>query len=235
MTTPEALLQLQLTDSAIDLIRHQMPRLPEVVAANEARAAVVAWEQQAKALHVRIAGFEAAIEESEHASTDITKHRTRLEQQLRTVIAPREAEALMHEIELLNGKRSLLDDSELEALEGLSAAEEQRTEHESLEAGLRDAADVASAAGAVATAASEADLAAKIIERDSIRASLDAATVGRYDSMRAQHNGVAIAKLNGLRCEGCHLDLSRGEVDDIKRSPADDLPECPNCGRLLVR
>ena len=46
---------------------------------------------------------------------------------------------------------------------------------------------------------------------------------------------MAIAKLNGLRCEGCHLDLSRGEVDQMKRLPADELVECPNCGRLLVR
>jgi len=29
--------------------------------------------------------------------------------------------------------------------------------------------------------------------------------------------------------------LSRGEVDAIKRTEADEIPECPNCGRLLVR
>ena len=235
MTTPEALLELQLTDSAIDEIGRRLPRLPDVVASNEADAAVAAWEQRRRALDAQIAGYESSIAATEAASETITKQTTRLQQQLKTVIAPREAEALMHEIELLKGKRSLLDDEELEALDGMGTAEAARAELDANEGALRSAAAAAKELADAARAASDVELAATISRRDAMRSALEPAVLSRYDAMRASHNGVAIAKLNGLRCEGCHLDLSRGEVDDIKRSGPEELPECPNCGRLLVR
>ena len=228
--TPQLLLELQLTDTAIDLLRHRMPRLPEAVAAAAAAGEVGAWERRATELAGEIAGFDAAISVSERSNEEISTHRDRLERQLKTVIVPREAEALMHEIARLNTQRAALDDDELEAMDGLAQAEAGLSEHAEVEDLLR-----MGAAAATARAASEAELAELIAARDALRARLDSATLATYDAMRGQHNGVAIAKLNGLRCEGCHLDLSRGEVDTIKRLPDDELAECPNCGRLLVR
>jgi predicted nucleic acid-binding Zn-ribbon protein len=233
--TPEKLLELQRTDSHIDLLRTRMPKLPEVVASVAADAEVAGWEREKATLGTRIAGYEAEITTSEQANEAIAKKRGRLEQQLKTVIAPREAEALMHEIALLNGQRSDLDDQELEAMDGLSQAEAALAEHAAKEAQIREAAAAAAATAASARAASEADIAESTVTRDALRAGFDAPTLARYDSMRAAHNGVAVAKLEGLRCDGCHLDLSRGEVDDIKRLPADEWVECSNCGRLLVR
>ena len=234
MTNSESMLQLQLTDTAIDLIRHRMPRLPEVVAAESAATAVREWTRRVDVLNATITEFEFVIATSEESNAGIARKRERLQQQLKTVNAVREAEALTHEIELLNARRSELDDAELEAMEGLASAEAELAEQAAAEEGLRVEAAGAAALAATAQAASNAQLEATTVERDALRAGLDAATVRRYDTMRSQHAGVAIAKLNGLRCEGCHLDLSRGEVDDIKRSASDDLPECPNCGRLLV-
>ncbi len=47
----------------------------------------------------------------------LTAQRSRLEAQLRTVVAPREAEALMHELETIGHRRDELDDQELAYLE----------------------------------------------------------------------------------------------------------------------
>lgn len=233
--TPSALLELQVLDSHIDLLRTRLPKLAEVVASASANAEVVGWQQRHNALQARIAELESAIASTEHESAGVATKRARLEQQLKTVIAPREAEALMHEIALMNTQRSALDDTELEAMDGLAAAEAQLAEHLNDEPRVRDAAAAAAQVAGVARAESEADIASSTDQRDVLRGQFDAAMLERYDSMRAAHGGVAIAKLNGLRCEGCHLDLSRGEVDDIKRLPADEIVECPNCGRLLVR
>ena len=233
--TPQLLLELQLTDTAIDLLRYRMPRLPEAVAAAAAAGEVSAWERRTTELAGEIAGFDAAISVSERSNEEISTHRDRLERQLKTVIVPREAEALMHEIARLNAQRAALDDDELEAMDGLAQAEAGLSEHAEVEDLLRMGAAAATAAAATARAASEAELARLIAASDALRARLDSAMLATYDAMRGQHSGVAIAKLNGLRCEGCHLDLSRGEVDTIKRLPDDELAECPNCGRLLVR
>lgn len=235
MTTPEALLQLQQTDSAIDRIRQWMPKLPEVVASDAASAAVVAWEKRSAALHSEIERLESSIGASEATGATITKQITRLEQQLKTVISPREAEALMHEIELTRGKRSAQDDEELEAMDSLGTAESSLAEHLAAEAAVRSDAAAAAELAAAARATSEAELTDKSALRDQMRADLSPDALDTYDTIRAQHNGVAIAKLNGLQCEACHLDLSRGEVDNIKRLGPEELPECPNCGRLLVR
>lgn len=229
------LLELQLADSHIDLVRMRIPKLPEVVAATAAAAAVTAWEKRAGSLRAKIAELEAAINASEQANATIAIKRDRLEKQLKTVIAPREAEALMHEIALLNTERSALDDEELAAMDALAEAEDQLAEHVAGEAAIRADAAAADELAAAARAASEADIDASTVTRDGLRDSLDAALLKQYDTMRGQHNGIAIAKLNGMQCDGCHLDLSRAEVDDIKRLPDDEMGECPNCGRLLVR
>lgn len=229
------LLELQQTDSKIDLLRTRMPKLPEVVAAAAAAAEVKAWEQRADVLRNKIAEHEATITAAEHSNATVGTKRDRLEKQLKTVISPREAEALMHEIALLNLERSALDDDELAAMDGMAEAEAELAEHTLREAAVRAAAAAADDTAAAARAASESEIATATVARDALRDSLDAALLKQYDTMRGQHNGIAIAKLNGMQCDGCHLDLSRAEVDDIKRLPDDEMGECPNCGRLLVR
>src|SRR4051794_33599768 len=226
MATAEQLLELQVNDTAIDQLRFRMPRLSEVVAAAAATAEVSAWEKRAAELRGQIEGFEGAISNSESASGAITAKRERLEKQLKSVISPREAEALMHEIAGLNAQRSALDDEELEAMDGLGAAEEALREHATKEAALRQTAADAAEAATAATASAEAELAERITARDAAREAIDQATVSRYDSMRSTHDGVAVAKLAGLQCEGCHLDMSRAEADDIKRLPPGELAEC---------
>ena len=233
--TSHRLLELQQTDSHIDLVRNRMPKLPEVVAAAAASGEVKKWEQRAAALRKKIADVEASITVAEAANATVGAKRDRLEKQLKTIIAPREAEALMHEIARLNAERSVLDDEELAAMDVLAEAETELATHIADESALREAASVADEGAAAARGVSQADIDSSVRARDALRSTFDEATLEQYDAMRGNHNGVAIAKLNGLQCDGCHLDLSRGEVDAMKRLPEDEVVECPNCGRLLVR
>jgi hypothetical protein len=70
--------------------------------------------------------------------------------------------------------------------------------------------------------------------RTGLRAELPPQLLTRYDSLRAQL-GVAVARLVGSRCDGCHLDLSAAEVEAAKAVDRAELADCPQCGRLLVR
>ena len=72
-------------------------------------------------------------------------------------------------------------------------------------------------------------------DRAATVAEVDPGDIDRYDSMRRQFGGVAVAPLNGRMCGGCHLDLSAVELDAVRAAPPDEMPECPQCGRLLVR
>jgi hypothetical protein len=231
----EALLELQLADTAIDQLRYRFGHLPEVLESNAVAAEFAAWQQRATALRQQIVDLEAAIAATEKQSAVLSAQRDRLERQLKTVISPREAEALMHEIATLTSQRSVLDDAELAAMEAVAADEAELDAHSEGHDDLYAKAVAAAEVADAARASTEAELAQRAAARDVLRGALDSAVLSRYDSMRVQFGGVGVAKLNGLRCEGCHLDLSRGEVDALKRNEGDEIPECPNCGRLLVR
>jgi uncharacterized protein len=230
-----ALWELQQLDTALDQLQRRLTKLPEAAALAEAerqlgehRAAVATTTQQ-------LTDAEATIDTIEHESETLTAKRTRLEQQLKIVTETRQAEALNHEIETLNTHRDELDDRELEAMDQQAQAEQRLAEL----AGQQDAVVAIRDTAAEQLATAQGDGAAEAQEltarRDATRAALGADDVDLYDRQRARHDGVGIAKLEGLRCTGCHLDLSRAEVDGFKALPADEEVDCPQCGRVLVR
>jgi predicted nucleic acid-binding Zn-ribbon protein len=230
-----AFLALQDIDTALDVITHKRPRLPEVIAHHDAAAALVDLHSRIAIAQQRIDAALAAIEAAEHAANDLTKKRTRLEAQLKTVIAPREAEALMHEIETINGHRGELDDQELAALEEqaegeatLASLSEQLPAHEAAVAQAKATLDTVHAAV-------DAEVVELRQQRTAIVEGLGAESTALYERVRKQFGGVGVARLEGSHCSGCHMDLSPRELDQVKAVPADTLAECPQCGRIIVR
>jgi predicted nucleic acid-binding Zn-ribbon protein len=230
-----ALLTLQDIDSALAAVANRRPRLPELAAHRAATAALVEHQARIATAQARIDAAQAAIEAAEHASADITTKRTRLEAQLKTVIAPREAEALMHQIATLNAQRDELDEQELAALDEQAAGDDERVTLVGTLPDLEAAAAATEAELHRATAeldAEEADLRGR---RPDALSLLTESEIAAYDRARQHFDGVAVARLEGHRCHGCHLDLSPAEMDVVKAVPADAMPECPQCGRYLVR
>ena len=96
------LLALQDLDSALDAIANKKPRLPEVAARQQAAGEVERLRGLVAAAQTRIDAAQAVIDGAEHEASALSTKRNRLEAQLKTVIAPREAEALMTEIATIN-------------------------------------------------------------------------------------------------------------------------------------
>jgi uncharacterized protein len=231
----EALWELQQVDTALHQLQRRLTKLSE---ADAYAQAVRRWTEHHGAITAtgkQLSDAEATIETIEHEAEALTAKRNRLEQQLKIVTETRQAEALNHEIETLNAHRDELDDRELEAMEQQANAEQRLAElagDEDAVVAMREAAatqlEIAKGSGAE----EEAELTAKY---DAARAILTVEEAALYDAQRARHGGIGIAKLVGLKCDGCHLDLSRAEVDNFKSLPADELVDCPQCGRVLVR
>ncbi len=196
----------------------------------------------------RVAGLEArlaaanAAGEAATASIDAAERRTveidaavaRLESQLKTVIAPREAEALQHEIAALRGERSVLDDAALAAMELLD--EEDRTvsslDRELVEA--RRAVESALAALREAQDLEQAQITQLTERRNAQMLVVPQDLLHRYEARRANRKDAVVAELHGPTCDACHLDLSQTERDDLRRLAEDEIPECPHCGCILV-
>ena len=232
--TAHDMLQLQTVDSALDSITHRRPRLPEKLAHDADVAALAAVQAAMAAAQARIDAAQRSIDLAEHSAADLTTKRTRLEAQLKTVIAPREAEALMSQIANINAQRSDLDDQELAALDEQSAGEADLLSAGEGQPALQAMCD----ASAAALAAALAELAAQEVslhaERDALAASFNADDRATYDHARKQF-GVGVAQLQHSHCSGCHMDLSPAELDLVKAAPAGEPSECPQCGRILIR
>lgn len=233
MTPP--LLELQAADTMADQLRHRRSNLPERDQLQASKNDLIRWDQSIQTIRKRLAELDEQIEGSEERSTQIDRKKAKLQAQLRTVIAPREAEALQAEIATLDRDRSDLDDRELEALEEQSRLDDELQGLLSQEGALRETFLAADAAWSAAQSDIDGELDRIAARLDGLRAAVDAKVLARYDRLR-QHHVVAAAVLAGSRCDGCHLDLSAAEVDEVRAAAASSagIAECPHCGRLLV-
>lgn len=228
------LLELQRIDSAVDQLAHRRAHLAERAAAEAATGALVATRRRIAGLIGRQRQLGESIEAAETAGADVTTHRERLQRQLRTVTSVREAEALTHELDALAARRDELDDAELASLEEQSQvvadlADAHRSEGE-------QASTVEGTASELAAVEHELDerTGELIVQRAEAVARLDGGTLGDYEHRRARLGGVAVARLEGPRCGGCHLDLSRAELEAVKSTPVGQFTDCPQCGRMLI-
>ena len=165
------------------------------------------------------------------------EHRQRLDQQLKTVIAPREAEALMHEIARIEAQRDELDVAELEALEQQAELDDQLAAH--LASRRPNRGGVASSRTthwrrrwprSMPSSSGSLRPGVEPLVEDGRSISL----LATYDRKRAAF-GVAVAALVGRQCQGCHLELSAAEIDTVKdEAAATGVTDCPDCGRLLI-
>ena len=230
----DTLLALRAIDTEGDQLTLRRERVPERAEMMDRSATTRAWEERRRSLRGRLDELERAIDAAEAESASLNADKLRLEGQLKTVIAPREAEALMHEIDTIAVRRDDLDAAELTALEEQAVVDDELSAHLALEADLRESYRAAERALAERLADLDQQLAAIADRRDTVRSALPADLLARYDTVRAQQ-GVAVARLEGRRCDGCHLDLSAAEVDDARDDAAETgITECPHCGRLLV-
>lgn len=233
-TIPELLLALQGVDTRADQLAHRREKSPLRADLASAAATMRAWEQKRASLRSRIDELGASIEQAEQRGADLMAHRERLERQLKTVIAPREAEALMHEMATLKEQIDDLDVHELESLEEQATLDDELAEHLGGEEQLRERQRLADEALAVEVGDIDLELAELAEQRAELRGQLSDALLSTYDRKRAAF-GVAVAALVGKQCQGCHLELSAAEIDTVKDEAADTgVTDCPDCGRLLI-
>ena len=234
MSVARQLTELQHLDTQSDQLKVKRERLDERERFAAVTGQLADWERVHLAHRTRLDELEAVIERAEADGVTTLADRDRLEAQMKTVIAPREAEALMHEIDTINERRDELDDVELAALEEQSTIDDQLTEHLTREAALRGAVGAADAALAQACADIDSEVSDLASRRDEAAGVLSPAVLSHYEAVRSS-NGVAVAALRGAQCTGCHLDLSAAEIDTAKDEAADaGYTDCPQCGRMLI-
>jgi len=230
----QSLLELQKIDTALSQLVHRQANLDERKVLAAAKAALIACHGENAKTNNELVSAKTEITNLETANKKCEAQIVKYSQQLKTVIAPREAEALQHEIETVRTERSANDDKELLLLEA----------SDKLELKLQQLADEISAqSSAVAAATAALDEALKICEgekksldekRHVVAGAIDSKLIRLYDVKRTKRTTPAVADVHGSKCQSCHLDLSVVELSALKKLGADELAECPNCDCYLV-
>lgn len=234
MSALHDLLSVQRTDIAITQANHRLTHLPEIAERADAMGRVAALAAQRSAVIERQGSALAAIVAAEERTRAIDAAVARLEAQLKTVIAPREAEALQHEIATLREERSILDD---DALAAMMQVEEDEASAADLNAQIAEAEVAVAAAQQALREAQDVEQSQirQLVERRDAQALVvPADLLARYEARRVNRKDAVVAELHGATCDACHLDLSQTERDDLRRLAADEIPECPHCGCILV-
>lgn len=237
MSRWEPLLAVQEIDTHLDQLAHRLQTLP-------VRDRLAELEEE-------MAGLDRQIDEVDQRRAELDREQRRLEDEIasfreRAAQAdkqlysgatnnPRELQALQDDIASIHRRISKLEDDELDVMELLEPVEAERArlvgEQETLDQQMQGArAELAEAEAAI-----EAELAEAREERSKAAAAVSEDLWPEYESLRSRLGGIAIARLVGSTCQGCHLGLSAVELDRIRRLSLDDPVHCEECGRLLVR
>lgn len=237
VTVFDQLLDVQALDVRLQQLRHRRSSLPEI-------AALQTNAEAASALAATRADVDAAI-------ADLVRRQHLLEDEIALVVAkaegheanlysgsvtnPRELQALQDDSEALRRRQRELEDRDLELMEELEPLN-ARLDELAVAASALDA-EAASLRESAAQATSEidAEVSDAQSQRNTLAAAVEPGLLADYDQLRQQLGGVAIARLEGNVCGGCHLSLSAAEVDRIRKLGPDERALCEECGRLLVR
>ena len=233
----EALLEVQAHDTRLDQLRHQLDTLPARV---ERDAAIDALADTQVRLTAETATRDELARDQKRLDDEVSSlelKRKGFDTKLYSgsVSNPRELQDLQEEIDALGRRISVLEDREIEIMEQVEPVE-------ALVAGLTaTAAAQQTALGEAETrlTVAEAELAVAIDEEAARRVTqtevVDPDLLAEYDKLRAGLGGVAVARLVGAQCGGCHLTLSAMEANRLRRLPDDgEVAHCEECGRILV-
>ncbi|NCZ89472.1 MAG: hypothetical protein EBY93_00860 [Actinobacteria bacterium] len=228
------LLSVQTTDIELSQAAFRLAHLPEREAFATADAHLRAESARRDGLTAECSQIESEISSLESHSADLDAQVARLEKQLKTVIAPREAEALQHEIAQRRSERSAHDDRELELMESLehkrSMLEDVAREIAASTERREDAARALRAAKGIV----EAEIARLTEQRSAQALVVPAPLLETYERKRKARPEGAVATLHGPTCGSCHMDLARTEIDALRALPEGEHPECPQCGCFIV-
>ena len=236
MSDLETLLELQARDLALDRLRHERATLPQ-------RARLVALAERLAALAERRSGQQAERDEVARLEQRFADDAARLVEQIGAaerrlysgeVSSPRELQALQADVDQLRRHQHTVEDRELNAMERREPLDQDLkvvgAEHQALEA----EANGVKADLQVRERALDDALTVEQSARDELAGRLGSGVVADYERRRIQANGVAVARLVGSTCQGCHLTIPTTEVDRIRRQPVGTLAFCDNCGAILV-
>jgi predicted nucleic acid-binding Zn-ribbon protein len=237
MTRWDDLLAVQDHDTSIDQLHHRQAHLPSRAELEQVMADLASLEASASEVEATRHGLGRDQQRLEDEITSLNDRANHHDKALYsgTISNPRELQAMQDEIGALKRRISQLEDQELELMEQIEPLDQQLAVLATSRSELDAKATALRAQIAEEEVAIETELGGVQAERETLVGTVDPSLLAEYDELRKRLGGIAIARLVGGSCQGCHLSLSAVEVDRIKKLAPDAPAHCEECGRLLAR
>jgi predicted nucleic acid-binding Zn-ribbon protein len=237
MSRWDDLLAVQEHDTAVDQLNHRMATMPDRAELDRVMALLTSLEAKTATVEASRHELQRDQQRLDDEITSLRDKATNHDKQLYSgaVTNPRELQAMQDEIASLRRRVSQLEDREIELMEQIEPLDGEIAGYAAERIAADEQATSLRARIAEAEVEIEGELATTRAERAELAAGIDADLLAQYDTLRKQAGGIAIARLVGSNCGGCHLQLSAAEVARIKKLPPDEPVNCEECGRLLAR
>jgi predicted nucleic acid-binding Zn-ribbon protein len=233
----ERLLALQGVDTLVDQLRHRRVHMAERAELEARHADLAALARQRDQVQQRHDDLVAETERLELEVVELEDKTAYADRVLYggTVKALKELTALQDEIARYKVRKSDLEDRALTILDDIDGLEATLAGHDASRAALDGQATALIAAITEAEVAIDAELDQLTRTRADLVEPLSSEVVASYENLRANLAGIAVARLEGNHCLGCHLVLPAMDLDRIRHLPPGEIARCPECDRLLVR
>jgi uncharacterized protein len=230
------LLAVQDLDTSITQLQHRRAALAEASGLAAVEAELGGLEAERSDATARRAALAATQKDLEEQIGGISERRSTIEQRLyaATSSSGRDLQAMSDEVRHLTEMRAELEELELVAMLEQDRVDAELAALRERMAPLEARADELRAQMAHDELEIDAELASAVGTRAVEAALLPAALSERYEALRVRLRGTGAARLIKNHCDGCHLELSSGEVEKIRALPPGEVATCEQCGRILV-
>ena len=237
MTRWDTLLTVQEHDTHADQLIHRSQTLPARAQLTDVEGKVAKVDAEIAEVDERLGALGRSQQRLEDEIASLRMRAGQADKQLYSGSTnnPRELQALQDDIESIKRRINKLEDDELDVMEATEPVDAEKA----VLVGRRDKLDEQAVALRAELAETETDIEAELAgvreQREIAAKAVPEELWAEYDRLRASLGGIAIARLVGSTCQGCHLGLSAVEVDRIRKLSLDEPVHCEECGRLLVR
>ncbi len=229
------LLDVAAIDTALAQIAHRRRTLPEHAEIERLDRELSAMDDERVRAQVAVDDLDRDIARVDKDVEQVRARAARDRARLDVGTGPaKELEALQHELGTLARRQSALEDVELELMERRETAASTLEGVGARIDEARSAKDQALTRRDATLAELEKDQQARAEARALLVAQLPTDLLGLYEKVR-ESTGMGAALLRRGRCEGCRLELSASYKSRVRAADADEVVQCEECRRILVR
>lgn len=231
------LLDLQAVDSTLHTLRHQRANLPEQAKLVELVAEREPVQNKVRDAQIVVDDLELELRKAEADVEQVRARRDRDQQRMDSgaVSSPKDLARMQTELASMVRRIEVLEEEQLDVMERMDAAraelDRDSAELAAINARGRDLVAARDAHGAEI----DAEIAAVEPTRAAELTGIPAHLLALYDRLREQKGGIGAAELRRRQCNGCMLTLDNAELSEIRAKDADEVVQCEECQRILVR